>query len=220
MIRVRPAALPIGLALTLGACSVAFTHGPPPGHEKVPAFNCTTSNVGPILDIIVGSAYLIGSVASAANEGDPYYAKSNQGVLLLTGVVGAVVLGVTSAIGFEKTAKCRAAKAELAARQATERDREGPGRTTVATTIDSVVVGPGTDTLAVGATVQLTARTYGPGGLLAPDASSFAWSSSNDAIASVTNDGLVSAHAHGVAVISAVVNGVVAKSLVVVRASP
>ena len=86
--------------------------------------------------------------------------------------------------------------------------RGGPG-------VKTVTVTPSTATIAVGATVQLTAAASPP-----KAASSFAWSSSNGAVATVSASGLVTGVAAGTAIIRASAGGVTGSSTITVTASP
>jgi len=67
----------------------------------------------------------------------------------------------------------------------------------------------------VGAQLQLVAEAHGSSGAVIVNRP-FTWSSSNDAVASVSNAGLVSAHAAGAVVIAANTNNVVGTVRVVV----
>ena len=79
----------------------------------------------------------------------------------------------------------------------------------------SVVITPAADTLAVGAQRQLVAVAHSSSGATLADRM-FTWSSSNDAIASVSNAGLVTAHAPGSVVIAANTNNVVGTAAILV----
>ena len=82
-------------------------------------------------------------------------------------------------------------------------------------TVKSVSVSPPSATVAVGATVQLTASASPPG-----SATTFAWASSNSAIATVSSSGLVTGVASGTATISAEAGGKVGTSTITVPAGP
>ena len=86
--------------------------------------------------------------------------------------------------------------------------RGGPG-------VKSITVTPSAATIAVGGTAQLRA-TASP----AKAATSFAWSSSNDAVATVTSAGLVAGVAAGTATISAAAGGVTGTASVTVTSAP
>ena len=124
-------------------------------------------------------------------------------------------MGTSAIVGFNKTKKCRAAKQQLAERLAQQRalDREQPADIQV----QSVILTPGVDTLAVGEQLQLTANAYDSRGAIIPNRM-FAWSSSNDAIASVNAAGTVTAHATGEVVVAARTGDVVGTANLVVVA--
>ena len=42
----------VGLGFVLAGCSFVFVSGPPANHREVPAFECSTSRVVPILDTV------------------------------------------------------------------------------------------------------------------------------------------------------------------------
>jgi len=81
--------------------------------------------------------------------------------------------------------------------------------------VQTVQITPAVDTLAIGERVQLVASAIASSGTAVPDRT-FTWSSSNDAIASVSNSGLVTTHAAGAAVIAANTNNVVGTASIVV----
>ncbi len=83
--------------------------------------------------------------------------------------------------------------------------------------MQAVVVRPADSRLAVGEQRQLSAMAHASSGALMPDRP-FLWSSSNDAIASVSNAGLVTAHAAGTVVIAANAGNVVGMASIVVTA--
>jgi len=207
----------VGLGtVMLAGCGVWFTHGPPPGYEQMEHFSCSETNTGPILDVVFGGLNLLGSVLIAGDPEAYGYDSSNSGAVIASGVIWAGALGVSAAVGFDKVKKCRAAQQERAHRQASARAAPAaPPPPSEAPAIDSLRVDPAANTLAVGGTVQLAALAFGPSGAVVPPPA-FHWSSSNDAIASVSTDGLVTAHAPGTAVIAANGAGVVGTAKVVV----
>ena len=124
-----------------------------------------------------------------------------------------VLHGISAGVGFSKSKSCRAAKRQLA-----ERQRAARAQRVADAVAQTVVVRPAVDTLAIGGRVQLGAIAYcSSGGILHNKTS--AWSSSDDAIASVNDAGQVTAHANGAVVIAANTDNVVGTANVVV-ASP
>jgi len=189
-------------------CGFLFSHAPPESHEQMDFFSCTESNAGPIIDVIWASLNVIGALAAAS---DPdAYAEGTAAIGLSWGILS----GAAAGVGFNKSKKCKAAKRALAARQ-TQRRVEGREPPPADLVVQAVVLNPGADTLQVGERVQLTATAYGSGGVAIPN-QPFRWSSSNDAVASVNNAGLVTAHASGTVVIAANTNNVVGTANIVV----
>jgi hypothetical protein len=80
--------------------------------------------------------------------------------------------------------------------------------------IKSVSVTPASATVEIGATVQLTATSK------PTQAASFTWASSNNAVATVTQSGLVTGVAEGTATITASAGGKTGSSLITVSAPP
>lgn len=180
-------------------------------------FACTEGNAGPIIDVIWGSLNVVSAIAIAADP-DTYYYYYGSETGIAVGILWGVVSGTATGAGFTKSAKCRAAKRQLAERQAAGRgvavDRPA-GQQGAQPGVQAVVVNPGADTLAVGERVQLVATAHGSSGAAIP-VSAFSWSSSNDAIASVSSAGLVTATAPGTVVIAANTANVVGTARVMV----
>ena len=137
-------------------------------------------------------------------------------------VVGGLAWGVFSsfsaASGFNKSKQCKLALRQLAERQAQRRaNPSGLSLPTEVPSVQAVMVTPPEDTLAVGERVQLVASAHSSSGMVVPNRD-FMWSSSNDAIASVSNAGLVTAHAAGAVVIAANTGNVVGTARLVVTA--
>ncbi len=186
----------------LGACGLLFTHGPPAEHEQLDSFSCTESNTAPILDIVWGALNLASAATVAGNESE--YQNPSQAEA--SGVVWGLISGFSAGVGFDKTSRCTAAKRKLAERRA---------KTRAVADVQTVRVTPALDTLAIGEGVQLIASAIASSGAAVPDRP-FTWSSSNDAIASVSNSGLVMTHAAGTAVIAANTNTVGGTASIVV----
>lgn len=213
LVRLPAMGLAVFWAASTGGCGFILVHGPPEGHERMEYFSCTESDAGPILDLAAAGLNVLGAVLCAADPEayeDSYY---DSGACIALSLGWAVASGASAAVGFNKTKKCRAAKQQLAERQAQQRlqGREQPPQEVV----QAVVVRPRTDTLAVGDQLQLLAAAYNSSGAIIPDRM-FVWSSSNDAIASVSNAGLVTAHATGEVVVAARTDNVVGTATLVV----
>jgi uncharacterized protein YjdB len=205
----RAVPLVVCLSLTLSGCGLLFMHGPPPGHEHLTAFSCTTNTTAAVADFVGATLSVVNAVALTQElTDDSYYVEEDDlGIRLGASIAWSAFLATSGFIGLERASKCRDAQRALATRLEAVKQANAPPR--IATTqIDSLLIDPPVATLAVGATLKLSVRAFGPAGMLVLPADVFKWSSSNDAIASVRGDGLVTAHANGDVYIKAAVNQV------------
>ena len=93
---------------------------------------------------------------------------------------------------------------------ATSRGKSGGSVVTVRVPVASITISdPGTEPVAPGATLQLTATAYDAGGAQLPGRN-FQWASSDAAVATVDNTGLVTGVGQGTANISASADGITA----------
>ncbi len=200
--------------MVTGACGFIFSHAPPQGHEQMEYFTCTESNTGPIIDFIAAGGYVLSALIVAGDQNN----YMNPGAYIAYTLAWGAFTGAAAPVGFAKSRKCRAAKRQLAVRQAAQRQGEPRDLRAADVVVQTVVVSPAADTLAIGERVQLGATAYSSsGGIISNQ--TFTWSSSNDAVASVSNAGLVTAHANGSVVIAANTDNVVGTANIVV-ASP
>lgn len=197
------------LLTAASGCGFIFTHGPPTGHEQLEYIPCTESDAGPILDLVWGGLNVLGALI-VASDPDAY---DNAGANVAVGVGWGVLSSFSAASGFKKSSGCRGARQALAQRQAAR--GMAPLPIADSARVMSVVITPAADTLAVGAQRQLVAVAHSSSGATLADRM-FTWSSSNDAIASVSNAGLVTAHAPGSVVIAANTNNVVGTAAILV----
>ena len=180
-----------------GACGFILSHAPPVGHEQMDSFTCTESVAAPIVDGLYGFL-VFGTVLGLGAQ--------------ISGLAFAGFFNVAAGVGFSKSRKCRAAKRALAQRLSARRDPRA-----VEAVVQTVVISPATDTLAIGKRVQLVATAHSSNGAIVANRM-FVWSSSNDAIASVNNAGPVTAHATGAIVIAAHTDNNVGTANIVVAA--
>jgi uncharacterized protein YjdB len=212
----KPKLIVLGfLSLLSTGCGFVFTHAPPTGHEQMESFTCTESDAGPILDVVWASLNVLGAAAAAS---DPN-AYENSGQIVTVGLAWGVFSSLSAASGFKKSKQCRRALQQLVQRQA-QRQPSPTGQIlpTDVPSVQAVLVNPSEDTLVVGERHQLVATAHSSSGTAIPDRE-FKWSSSNDAIASVSNAGLVTAHAAGTVTIAANTGNVVGTARIVVTAS-
>lgn len=203
--------------LACGACSLVLTHGPPNDHATRSDFHCTTNLAGPVLDALTATVS-IGLAFKSATE-QPDYDTPAINEILVVGVARTTLWGISAVIGFDKVSRCSKAQRQLA-----ERRSHAPPTGTVYPSIPSpgvqtVVVTPAVDTLSPEQHVQLVAKAIAPGGGVYVN-KSFRWSSSNDAIASVSDSGMVTAHAPGTVLIAANAENVVGTASLVVLLPP
>jgi hypothetical protein len=209
--RLRRFAFIVLLPMTIGGCGIMFVHGPPAGHRQMDYFTCTESQAGPIIDLVWGS---LNFVVAAVVAVDPE-AYEDTGIHAAYNLSWAVMSGVAAGVGFHKTRKCKEAKRALALRQIAERARMERTYVRDAAVVREVVIRPAVDTLTVGDRIQLVATAMNSSGHVVSD-KMFRWSSSHDAIASVSNAGLVTAHAVGAVVIAANTDNIVGTAGIVV----
>lgn len=101
-------------ALSLNGCGFIFVNGPPDGQENMNYFNCTESQVGPILDGVWAGLNASGAVLAATNP-DEY---QNSGTIIASGLIWTGVSGAAAIVGQNKISDFREAKRALAQRQA------------------------------------------------------------------------------------------------------
>jgi hypothetical protein len=202
-----------------GACGFVFTHGPPAGHERMNYISCTEGNLGPILDVAWASLAAVTILKTAANPDDvsPAIFAPTPGRDLVIGImaVEAGIYTLAAVTGFGKTKRCKAARQQLATREAQLLREVGTPQPAGINVIQAVMVGPSEATLEIGEQVQLVATAMNSGGSAISN-KLFSWSSSNPAIASVSVAGLVTAHANGTVVIAATSENVTGTARIVV----
>ncbi len=197
------------LLTAASGCGFIFTHGPPTGHEQLEYIPCTESDAGPILDLVWGGLNVLGAIVIASSPSE----YENPGLATASGLGWGVLSGFSAASGFKKASACQTARQALAQRQAAR--GMAPVNVADGVTLISVVISPAADTLAVGEHLQLTAAAHNSSGATV-QGRMFTWSSSNDAVASVSNAGLVTAHAPGSVVIAANTSNVVGTATILV----
>ena len=211
--RTGPFLLCLPLLTAASGCGFLFTHGPPAGHEQMEYIPCTESDAGPILDIVWGGLNVLSAIV-VVSEPDSF---PNAGAIVAVELGWGVVSSFSAASGFKKSSACRGARQALAQRQAAR--GMAPLPIADSARVMSVVLTPAADTLAIGAQRQLLAVAHTSSGASLADRM-FTWSSSNDAIASVSNAGLVTARAPGSVVIAANTNNVVGTTTILVTGPP
>jgi hypothetical protein len=111
----------IAAGLFGSGCSFIFVDGPPAAHQKMPYFDCTTSNIAPVVDVVFAASAAVQGAAFLANQSSGSGSSSlaaEGGVVLAE----AALFGVSALTGFGKTSSCREAKAQLV-----QRSLQNPG---------------------------------------------------------------------------------------------
>ena len=191
-------------------CGFILTHAPPDDHAQLDSFSCTESNGGPIVDFVWAGLNLLGALTIAANPDD----YPNEGETVAIGLSWAALGTAAGAVGVGKTKKCREAKQALAARQ---RQGQGPTPQGADTVVQAVRIAPLAGMLSVGDQLQFVATPFNSRGVEV-SGKAFSWSSSNEAIASVSRAGLVTARAPGTVVVAANTQNVVGTANITVKA--
>lgn len=101
---------------SLAGCSFAFVHGPPPSPERLPSFDCTSSNVLPVLDAVFAGIAVADAVGAAT--GSPEFRSPKSEAFAFA--AEAVLVGASAGYGFTKTSQCRKAQDLLIKRAASQ----------------------------------------------------------------------------------------------------
>jgi hypothetical protein len=110
------------LALLGSGCSFAFVSGPPANHQKLAYFDCTSSNVVPVLDTIWTVLQTLNLVTAVAADdqkwNDTFNGKPpfSRGVAIPLYAVAAAAGGAGMWFGYTRVSECKSAKGELAMR--------------------------------------------------------------------------------------------------------
>lgn len=125
--------------LCLQACSFVLVSGPPENHQQLPAFECTTSRVGPILDTVwtvLQSVNLVLAVSKDDTGWHDVYCSAgdtsckppiSRGAAIPLYAVFATLGAAGMYFGYSRTGACRNAKAELVARETVQPGAAQPG---------------------------------------------------------------------------------------------
>lgn len=122
-----------GMSFVLvSGCSFALVSGPPANHQQLPAFECTTSRTGPVLDTI-WTALQVLNLGLAVSKDDQGWSDTFSGNPPFERTTGIGVYSVFAALGaagmwfgYTRTSACRSAKTELAIR-ASQQPMPGAG---------------------------------------------------------------------------------------------
>jgi hypothetical protein len=109
------------LPLATGGCGFILVHGPPQGHEQMVYISCTESDAGPIVDGIWAGLNLFGAIYAASLSEEDFFTPAERNAYVASGIVWTGFSSAAAVVGLNKTKKCRAAKEQLARRQAEPR---------------------------------------------------------------------------------------------------
>ncbi len=106
------------------SCSFLFVHGPPAGHERMQYFDCSTSNVLPVLDAVYAGLVAVEAVAAATgSHGFPATSSGSTTAWVAAGE--AALVGASAVYGFSTTSDCRQAQ-EAMLKRSQNRPLGGP----------------------------------------------------------------------------------------------
>jgi hypothetical protein len=108
------AVLVAALGVMPAGCSLAFVNGPPPNHQKLAYFDCSSSRALPTLDLLVAGAATVDAIPGVANSAS---GLSNHTELAVFGTEAAL-FAASAIYGYSKTAECRQAQSEMVKRSA------------------------------------------------------------------------------------------------------
>src|SRR3954471_13883154 len=57
-----------GLLAGTSGCSLLFVDGPPANHRKLNYFDCTSNNLAPVVDVVIGGAEGLGALGSGSTN--------------------------------------------------------------------------------------------------------------------------------------------------------
>jgi len=102
------------LAVVPAGCSLAFVNGPPPNHQKLAYFDCSSSRALPTIDLLLGAGAAVDAIGSGSGvSGLP----SNRADLAVFGTEAAL-FAASAIYGYSKTGECREAQSEMLRRAA------------------------------------------------------------------------------------------------------
>lgn len=91
-------------------CSFLFVNGPPAHHEQMRYFDCSSSNVIPVLDVIWAGLNGLGAANAFSKDEDE---MENRNTVIAVGFMWLAVSGASAIYGFTTVADCKGAKEKL-----------------------------------------------------------------------------------------------------------
>ena len=99
----------------VSGCSLAFVHGPPDNHMELTSFECTESRTRPILDFILAGSSFLAAGSDPYDYGYGYDAAAFERENTFN-ILGALLYGISGAVGMSRVNECRRAKQALTER--------------------------------------------------------------------------------------------------------
>lgn len=99
-------------------CGFALSRNPPDDHASLNYFSCSEGVVGPSLDFAWAGLNLLGAATVSSESSNSSTSGYSASQVRTIGLTEAVLWGASGFSGFKKVSKCRAAKQQLADRQA------------------------------------------------------------------------------------------------------
>jgi len=113
----RAATFTLALTLTMPqmGCSFIFTEGPPPNHEQMPYFDCSTSYAPPVLDSIWAGLNGFGAILALATSEAEWQRERDvdRKVAIISGLLWLGLSGASAMYGYREVGACKAATQQL-----------------------------------------------------------------------------------------------------------
>ena len=105
-------AVALTTAVSFSGCSFIFSEGPPPNHQQLPYFDCSTSYAPPVLDTIWGGLNGIGALTALGTSEAEWQSNntSDRSTVIAVGLIWLAVSGASAVYGYQKVGACRNAK--------------------------------------------------------------------------------------------------------------
>jgi hypothetical protein len=100
----------------LQGCSWVSVNGPPPGHEQMRYFDCTTEDYAAGLDVYAASSNLAVGAIGVAVASEEREVLAGHAALIASAVVSAGLHALSATYGYRTTKECREARSAAAAR--------------------------------------------------------------------------------------------------------
>jgi hypothetical protein len=104
-------------SVSVSGCSYIFTSGPPPNHQQLPYFDCSTSYVPPVLDTVWAGLNGLGAIIALSRSEEEWKREqstaSDRSTAIAVGLIWLAVSGSSAIYGYQKVGQCKPAKEQL-----------------------------------------------------------------------------------------------------------